>query len=148
VRFAVYVEPARIGLCHCRMCQKAAAGPFAVLAEVAWTDFAWTREQPSTFQSSSRAVRDFCAKCGTPLSYRKPGGAIIELMTGAFDQPARVAPTYEVGVESKLAWLARIPTMSGKTTVDNVGTETAAAIVSFQHPDHDTDAGWTPSKTN
>jgi hypothetical protein len=148
VRFAVYVEPARIGLCHCRMCQKAAAGPFAVLAEVTWTDFAWTREQPSTFQSSSRAVRDFCAKCGTPLSYRKPGGAIIELMTGAFDQPARVAPTYEVGVESKLAWLARIPTMSGKTTVDNVGTETAAAIVSFQHPDHDTDAGWTPSKTN
>ena len=90
------------------MCQKAVAGPFAVLAEVPWTEFAWTRGEPSTFQSSSRAVRDFCAACGTPLSYRKPGGAIIELMTGAFDQPARVAPTYEVGVEFE-ARLARPP---------------------------------------
>jgi hypothetical protein len=75
------------------MCQKAVAGPFAVLAEVSWGDFAWTRGSPCTFQSSSRAVRDFCSTCGTPLSYRKPGGAIIELLTGAFDQAERVAPT-------------------------------------------------------
>ena len=146
VRFAVYAQPGKIGICHCRMCQKAAAGPFTVLAEVPWTEFAWTRGEPSTFQSSSRAVRDFCARCGTPLSYRKPGGAIIELMTGAFDQPARVAPTYEVGVESRLAWLAHLVAMPGKTTTDNVGTETAAAIISYQHPDHDTEAGWTPTK--
>jgi hypothetical protein len=91
-------------------------------------------------------VRDFCAQCGTPLSYRKPGGAIIELMTGAFDQPERVAPTYEVGVESKLAWLSRLAAMSGKTTLDNVGPETAGAITSYQHPDHDTEAGWKPTK--
>jgi hypothetical protein len=146
VRFAVYAHPEKIGICHCRMCQKAAAGPFTVLAEVPWTGFAWTRGEPSTFQSSSRAVRDFCATCGTPLSYRKPGGTIIELMTGAFDHPEHVAPTYEVGVESKLAWLAHLATMPGKTTIDNVGTETAAAIVSYQHPDHDTEAGWTPTK--
>ena len=67
-------------------------------------------------------------------------------MTGAFDQPARVAPTYEVGVESRLAWLAHLVAMPGKTTTDNVGTETAAAIISYQHPDHDTEAGWTPTK--
>ena len=146
VRFAVYAQPGKIGICHCRMCQKAAAGPFTVLAEVPWTEFAWTRGEPSTFQSSSRAVRDFCARCGTPLSYRKPGGTIIELMTGAFDHPARVAPTYEVGVESRLAWLAHLAAMPGKTTTDNVGTETAAAIISYQHPDHDTEAGWTPTK--
>jgi hypothetical protein len=146
VRFAVYTRPGKIGICHCRMCQKAAAGPFTVLAEVPWTEFAWTRGEPSTFQSSSRAVRDFCAACGTPLSYRKPGGTIIELMTGAFDHPEHVAPTYEVGVESKLAWLAHLAAMPGKTTTENVGTETAAAIVSYQHPDHDTEAGWTPTK--
>ena len=46
VRFAVYAEPPKIGLCHCRMCQKAVAGPFAVLAEVPWGDFAWTRGTP------------------------------------------------------------------------------------------------------
>ena len=58
IRFAVYAEPRKTGLCHCRMCQKAVAGPFGVLAEVPWADFAWTRGPPAAFQSSSRAARD------------------------------------------------------------------------------------------
>ena len=144
VRFAVYAQPEKIGLCHCRMCQKAVAGPFAVLAEVPWGEFTWTRGQPAAFQSSSRAMRDFCAACGTPLSYRHPGGGIIELLTGAFDQPERVPPTYEVGTESKLAWLGAISAMPGKTTAENSGAEEIGKIESYQHPDHDTGADWTP----
>jgi hypothetical protein len=146
IRFAVYAEPVKTGICHCRMCQKAVAGPFAVLAEVPWGEFAWTRSTPSTFQSSSRAMRDFCSACGTPLSYRKPGGPIIELLTGAFDAPHRVVPTYEVGAESKLAWLERLPALPAKTTLENVGTEKLAAVVSHQHPDHDTGPDWSPPR--
>jgi hypothetical protein len=146
VRFAVYVQPEKIGLCHCRMCQKAVAGPFAVLAEVSWPDFAWTRGEPAAFQSSSRAIRDFCAACGTPLSYRQPDGAIIELLTGAFDQPQRVPPTYEVGTESKLAWLGTISVIPGKTTVENSGAAEIAKIEGYQHPDHDTGADWRPRR--
>jgi hypothetical protein len=144
VRFAVYVEPRKIGLCHCRMCQKAVGGPFAVLAEVPWGDFAWTRGQPAAFQSSSRAARDFCAACGTPLSYRHLGGPIIELLTGTFDDPTRVAPTYEVGTESQLAWVEHIAAMPGKSTLENTGTAQLAAIQSYQHPDHDTGPDWKP----
>ena len=135
VRFAVYGEPQRIGICHCRMCQKAVAGPFAVFAEVPVADFAWTRGAPAAFQSSSRAMRDFCAACGTPLSYRKPEGAIIELLTGAFDEPARVPPTYAVGIESELAWLRDLASLPGKTTLGNVGAQVLAQIQSNQHPD-------------
>jgi hypothetical protein len=147
VRFAVYAEPIKTGICHCRMCQKAVAGPFAVLAEVPWSQFAWTRGSPSAFRSSSRVLRDFCPSCGTPLSYRKCDGPIIELLTGAFDDPGRVAPTYEDGVESKLEWLERLAALPGKPTTDNVGPQTAAAVTSYQHPDHDT-AGpdWAPPK--
>ena len=128
------------------MCQKAVAGPFAVLAEVSWPDFAWTRGEPAAFQSSSRAIRDFCAACGTPLSYRSPGGKIIELLTGAFDEPARVAPTYEVGTESKLTWLGTIAALPGKTTIENSGAAEIAKIESYQHPDHETGADWTPRR--
>ena len=144
VRFAVYAEPIKTGICHCRMCQKAVAGPFVVLAEVPWDQFAWTRGRPSAFQSSSRAMRDFCAQCGTPLSYREIGGPIIELATGAFDQPQRVPPTYATGMESKLAWLDALPAMPHKTTADNTGAETVAKIESYQHPDRDTGAEWKP----
>jgi hypothetical protein len=138
IRFAVYAGPTRIGICHCRMCQKAVAGPFAVLAEVPWGEFAWTRGHPSTFHSSSRAARDFCAACGTPLSYREVDGPIIELLTGAFDDPKRVAPTYATGTESQLAWATQIAGMPGKTTLENTGAAKLATIESYQHPDHET----------
>ena len=74
------------------------------------------------------------------------GGKIIELLTGAFDQPQRVPPTYEVGTESKLAWLGAISAMPGKTTVENSGAAEIAKIESYQHPDHDTGADWTPRR--
>jgi hypothetical protein len=138
VRFAVTAAPTRIGICHCRMCQKAVAGPFGVYAVVVLGAFAWTRGEPQHWASSSRAVRDFCGRCGTPLSYRVPGGETIELLTGAFDEPARLAPTYEVGREGRLAWIARVNDLPGKTTSENMGEQAAAAIISHQHPDHDT----------
>jgi hypothetical protein len=128
------------------MCQKAVGGPFAVLAEVPWDDFAWTRGQPGTFQSSSRAARDFCAACGTPLSYRQIGGSIIELTSGSFDDPTRIVPTYEVGTESQLDWVDRIAQMPGKTTQENTGAEKLAGMESHQHPDRETGPEWKPQR--
>ena len=131
VRFAIYAEPVRIGLCHCRMCQKAVGGPFISLAEVSVDEFAWTHGQPASFKSSSIAARDFCANCGTPLSYRKIGGTTIELTTGSFDKPDTVTPTYAVGTESWLSWTGSIANLPGKITV-------STNVESHQHPDHDT----------
>jgi hypothetical protein len=126
------------------MCQKAVGGPFAALAEVRREDFAWTRGMPQTFRSSSLAARDFCGTCGTPLTYREVGGPVIELTTGSFDEPWRVAPTVEVGIESKLSWVSEIAHFSGKTSAENSGVAKLARIVSYQHPDHDTPSDWTP----
>ena len=142
VRFAVYADkPVRIGLCHCRMCQKAVAGPFISLADVRHEDFAWTRGKPASFRSSNIAERDFCASCGTPLSYRSIGGPHIELTTGSFDRPDLVVPTYATGTESQLHWTASIGSLPGRTTTDASAAAGAAdpkRIVSNQHPDHDT----------
>jgi hypothetical protein len=146
VRFAVYAEPRKVGLCHCRMCQKSVGGPFVVLAEVPWRDFAWTRGQPATFHSSSRAARDFCAACGTPLSYREIDGPVIELTSGSFDDPGRVVPTYQVGTESQLDWAEHIGEMPGKTTLENTGAEKLSKVESYQHPDRDTGADWAPKR--
>ncbi len=139
VRFAVYAEkPVRIGLCHCRMCQKAVAAAFVSLADVRHEDFAWTRGKPASFRSSTIAERDFCAACGTPLSYRQIGGDHIELTTGSFDQPDRVVPTYATGTESQLPWTKAIGGLPGRTTAEASNEEALARIVSHQHPDHDT----------
>jgi hypothetical protein len=123
VRFALSAPPKRISICHCRMCQKASG--------------AWTRGKPSAFKSSSIAERDFCAACGTPLSFRRIGGPRIEIMTGAFDRPDMVVPTRQFGTESRLGWVVGIANLPSQTTLQNYGPEKLDGIVSHQHPDHD-----------
>lgn len=137
VRFASHAPPKRISICHCRMCQKATAAPFASLADCSRDSFRWTRGKPASFRSSSIAERDFCKDCGTPLSYRRIDGDTIEIMTGAFDQPHLLVPTLQFGAESRLAWVATITNLPSKTTLQNYGPEKLAGVFSYQHPDHD-----------
>jgi hypothetical protein len=147
VRYALFAAPAKIGVCHCRMCQKASGGPFGIFAEVNRADFAWTRGSPASWQSSSRAFRDFCGTCGTPLAFRPLDRDVIEMMAGSFDEPEKAAPTYEVGREGKLSWVARLASLPGKTTLENMGAERLAKVLSYQHPDHDTGNDWKPRKS-
>ena len=137
VRFALKAVPNRVSICHCRMCQKAAGAPFASFADIERTDFAWTKGKPASFKSSSIAMRDFCAACGTPLSFRRIDGPRIEIMTGAFDHPDRVIPTRQFGTESRHGWVVGISNLPSQTTQQNYGPEKMATIVSHQHPDHD-----------
>lgn len=48
-----------------------------------------------------------------------------------------MAPTYEVGREGKLGWLATLDTFPGKTTTDNIGGEKLASIISYQYLDRE-----------
>jgi hypothetical protein len=137
IRFALSASPKRVSICHCRMCQKASGAPFASFADIEKTDFAWTRGQPAAFRSSSIAERDYCRDCGTPLSFRRIDGQRIEIMTGAFDRPDRVAPTVQYGSESRLGWVVGISNLPSQTTLQNYGSEKLNSIVSHQHPDHD-----------
>ena len=137
VRFALSAAPVRVSVCHCRMCQKASGAPFASLADIPHEHFSWTRGKPAAFRSSSIAERDFCADCGTPLSFRRIGGPRIEIMTGAFDRPDHVVPTQQFGTESRLGWVVSIANMPSQTTLQNYGPDKLHGIISRQHPDHD-----------
>ena len=137
IRFALSAAPTRVSICHCRMCQKASGAPFASFADIDRADFAWTRGTPAAFRSSSIAERDFCANCGTPLSFRRIDGPKIEIMTGAFDRPDHVIPTQQFGTESRLGWVVGIANLPSQTTLQNYGPDKVESIVSYQHPDHD-----------
>lgn len=137
IRFAIKATPLKVSICHCRMCQKASGAPFASFADIAKEDFSWTRGTPAAFHSSSIAMRDFCANCGTPLSFRRIDGPSIEIMTGTFDKPDRMIPTRQYGTESRLGWVVGIANLPSQTTLQNYGSEKLGGIVSHQHPDHD-----------
>jgi hypothetical protein len=141
VRYALYAAPEG-SVCHCRMCQKAVGGPFAALAKLTKADLAWTRGQPASFRSSSVSCRDFCAACGTPLTFRYLDAAHMEVTIGSLDDPAAVPPLRNFGTESRLGWVADlVPGRLPDTTTEQLATRT---IVGRQHPDHDTPADWTP----
>ena len=137
VRFALSAPPTKVSICHCRMCQKATGSPFASFAEIEHGDFAWTRGKPQAFRSSSLAERDFCAACGTPLSFRRIDGPKIEILTGNFDRPDRLVPIRQYGTESRLGWVVTIANLPSQTTLQNYGADKLNDIVSHQHPDHD-----------
>jgi len=93
----------------------------ASFADIEKDDFAWTRGKPAAYRSSSIAERDFCAACGTPLSFRRIDGPRIEIMTGAFDRPDRLIPTRQYGTESRLGWVVAIANLPSQTTLQNYG---------------------------
>src|SRR5579864_8732918 len=133
VRYVVTGPPERVHVCHCRMCQKATGGPFAASAPVRRSDFAWTRGTPAAFASSSLSHRDFCAACGTPLTFRYDDAETISVTLGSLDRPAQVPPVRQYGIESRLAWLDHIARLPFETTEQAMAPDRRRRFVNHQH---------------
>ncbi|CAM3206304.1 GFA family protein [Corallococcus sp. ZKHCc1 1396] len=141
VRYRLDAKP-HVTVCHCRMCQKAVGGPFAVLAAVAGSAVTWTRGTPSRFRSSDSGERWFCSACGTPLAFADLEDGGLELTVGSLDAPAHAAPVEATGMEARLSWVAQVPALPGRSTEATVASAGRRPPTSYQHPDHDTSEGW------
>jgi hypothetical protein len=144
VRFHVEGTLGDASVCHCRMCQKAFGGFYAPLVGTRGSLLTWTRGRLKYFQSSNFVKRGFCENCGTPLTYEAPDG--VALAIGAFDHPERIAPAVQFGVEAKLPYADGIAALANRVTGDDlVAAPFLNDIISYQHPDHDTDVWPNPS---
>ncbi|WP_420410018.1 GFA family protein [Hoeflea sp.] len=138
VRFRLEGRPGTSSVCYCRMCQKASASHALALVSVGDAGFAWTRGQPSWFQSSNAARRGFCPACGTPLAYDAPDGLALSVL--AFDNPDAVPPTIAYGIEGKRPWCDGIPGLPERHTMEDAeAVGFLQTLVTHQHPDHDTE---------
>jgi hypothetical protein len=127
----------RPSICHCRVCQKAFGSFFGPFVTADQAHLEWTRGQPNWFKSSNKVHRGFCARCGTQLAYRHPGG--IEMSIGAFDEADKLEPEVQVNYHQRQPWIDRLfdkPKVEGEPYASFFAT-----IESYQHPDHDT-AQW------
>jgi len=135
VRFRISGRLGRPSICHCRMCQKQFGGFFSALVTAPEEGMEWTRGAPSYFQSSVNIERGFCSDCGTPMVYRHPGG--LELAIGTFDDRSDLAPQIQVNYEARLPWVEEI--FKAPVLKDPDFYTRQESIISFQHPDHDTE---------
>lgn len=147
VRYALDQQPENVHVCHCRMCQKAVGGPFAVICPVQKTAFRVTRGTISYFRSSDIGSRGFCSACGTPLTFDYPAADDIGVLAGTLDEPDRVPPENQYGNESRVAWYAGLLDVPGDTVTYASNPEMLHRISStnHQHPDHDTTVWPDPS---
>jgi hypothetical protein len=144
VRFRVEGALGDASVCHCRMCQKAAGNFYLPLVSARGAKFVWTRGEPKRFQSSNHVRRGFCGDCGTPLTYEAPDG--LALAIGAFDHPEEILPTVQWGIEGKLPYVDGIPHLPGEETMADVASAPfLTTLVSYQHPDYDTET-WPPEE--
>ena len=144
VRFRVEGALGGASVCHCRMCQKASGNFYMPLVAVGGAKLDWTRGAMKRFRSSNAAWRGFCAECGTPLTFEAPDG--VALAIAAFDDPTGIAPTTQWGVEAKLPYVDGIPNLPAEDTMGDVSSAPyLAELVSYQHPDHDTEQ-WPPEE--
>ena len=135
VRYRLSALPKEPSVCHCRMCQKAGGAPFMVFAGLPDSHVEWTRGTPKIYASSDFAERGFCADCGTPLTYQMKGKPRISFSSGSFDHPEAIVPLDQLGVESRLPWVAALATLPVHKTEDWMRDMGVAAIHSRQHPD-------------
>jgi hypothetical protein len=119
------------------MCQKAFGNYFAPLAGVRLGEFAWVKGEPGVFKSSEAVERGFCRDCGTPLFFRYLDKDRISLSLGSLDDPSRVVPARQFGVEGRLAFVATLTNLPGTRTEDDVQPKDMARLKSRQHPDRD-----------
>jgi hypothetical protein len=144
IRYALDQQPVNVHVCHCRMCQKAVGGPFAVICPVQKTAFRVTRGALSYFHSSDIARRGFCSACGTPLLFEYPEvGDDLGVLVGTLDEPDRAPPENQYGNESRVAWYSSLLQVPGDrpTYADNPQMLHRISSTNHQHPDHDT-ASW------
>jgi hypothetical protein len=138
IRFRITGEPGAASVCHCRMCQKAFGAYYAPLVNVGDAALDWTRGAPRYFHSSNHVKRGFCEACGTPMTYEAEDG--IAISAGSFDDPSVLPPVVQYGVEAKLGFVDRLHDLPQRHTMDDiVAAPFLNDIVSYQHPDHDTE---------
>lgn len=133
----------RASICHCRMCQKAFGGFFGPYVDA--FELELTRGAPKYFQSSDQVRRGFCGECGTQLTF-EAGDWPPNVAIGAFDHPQEIAPTMQIGLDAKLPYVDGLADLPHRPAAESEKlTGYYAAIVSRQHPDHDTET-WPPAE--
>ena len=135
IRYEIAGGAEPVSICHCRMCQRASGNLFLAIVPVPHESFRWLNGAPETYASSTIANRDFCASCGTPLSFRFVEGDFICLGVGTLDDPEWTPrPGRHVGAESRVSWFHEMMAWPVRTSDENesITPERRARFVSHQ----------------
>lgn len=106
VRYRIAGEPLSAGYCHCGMCQRAAGAPVVAWVAFRRKDFGFVKGKAESSQASTRAMRWFCARCGTVLVFEYSANSeTMDVAIASLDDPNATDPVYQIWTSAKLPWL-------------------------------------------
>jgi hypothetical protein len=91
--------------CHCSMCRKAHAAPFATYVAARADNYALTagEERIATHRSSDKNARCFCSRCGSVVP-GTPGERLAFMPAGCLDDDPGARPLMHIFAASKAPW--------------------------------------------
>ena len=121
VRYRVSGAAMNVTHCHCTMCRRASGAPVVTWLIVAPSEFAFTQGAAKLYRSSPRAVRGFCADCGTPLTFvaDKVAASEVDITVASLDDPALFPPRKHIYTESRIPWFScdpQLPAQAGSSS--------------------------------
>lgn len=106
VSFTAVAHKDDVGVCHCHMCQRWAAGPFLARECDAASLSISGDEALGVYQSSAWGERCFCKRCGTVLFWRSCDGQNLAVSAGSLDDTSTLTLASEIFVDEKPAYYA------------------------------------------
>ena len=101
VRYEIAVQPGPISFCHCGQCrtQHGHVGAYTTFPREA---LRLVKDETLTwFQSSNRARRGFCSRCGSGVFWDPIGEERMDVTAGSLDQPTGLRADRHIWVEFK-----------------------------------------------
>jgi len=113
LRYEVRGEAFEPVICHCTDCRRVSGAPALAWFSVRTPDFRYVRGAPARYDSSVRAVREFCGACGAQITFAEHDLAArqIDVATASLDDPEAAAPVANIFVGSRIAWMSGISTL-------------------------------------
>jgi len=94
--------------CHCNLCRKAHAAPYAPTARVERTHFRWLQGSQflQSYESSPGKLRHFCSICGSQLMAERVHQHHIILRVATLDDAPQNSVTSHIWCSQDVSWLA------------------------------------------
>ena len=92
--------------CHCSICRRTTGAPFVAWFTVKRTDLRFVQGVLTHFHSTPTAVRGFCPRCGTQVTFENsasPGE--VDITTCSLDRPELIPPVDHTFAADKVGWV-------------------------------------------
>jgi hypothetical protein len=109
VRYNASGDPAFVGICHCRDCQKFTGSAFAVVVGVPKPAFSLQGKVTTyskTGDTGKTIERQFCPECGSSIADEASALAgVVMISSGTLDDPSWVKPAMQIYCDSAQPWV-------------------------------------------